>query len=280
MKFGVFTVSMPNWYPIEALEKLKEIGYDGVEWRITADDGDKNNPTFWSGNRTSMTAEELIVKSAELKKKAESLNIEMPSIASYISSDEDLKNIEKHFEAASSIGTKNIRICGNNYKPEKNYREQLAVSRKEYAQIAEIAKDYSVRALIEVHMKQVAPSMAKAMQVLDGLNPEYVGIMWDPGNQIMEGMEPYEMALDIAGEYLAEIHVKNLAWKIKSESSEFTKWECVSVPLRKGMVDWPNLISILKKRDYDGWIFFEDFSSEVPIEERLKDNLSWFKKLS
>ncbi len=37
MKFGVFTVSMPDYEPLEALEVLANLGYDGVEWRVTPD---------------------------------------------------------------------------------------------------------------------------------------------------------------------------------------------------------------------------------------------------
>ena len=35
MKYGVFSVSMPEYNPEETLKILKELGYDGVEWRVT-----------------------------------------------------------------------------------------------------------------------------------------------------------------------------------------------------------------------------------------------------
>ena len=60
MKFGIFTVSIPEYDPEKALEVAAEIGYDGLEWRVIKDDGDRSKPSFWSGNRTSMTAEELL----------------------------------------------------------------------------------------------------------------------------------------------------------------------------------------------------------------------------
>ena len=34
MKFGVFSVSMPEYSPEKSIELLKELGYDGVEWRV------------------------------------------------------------------------------------------------------------------------------------------------------------------------------------------------------------------------------------------------------
>ena len=35
MKHSVFTVAMPDYDVREAAKKLKEWGYDGVEWRVT-----------------------------------------------------------------------------------------------------------------------------------------------------------------------------------------------------------------------------------------------------
>ncbi|WNR45989.1 hypothetical protein [Paenibacillus roseipurpureus] len=34
MKFAIFTVMMPHYNPIEALDALQRAGYDGVEWRV------------------------------------------------------------------------------------------------------------------------------------------------------------------------------------------------------------------------------------------------------
>ncbi|HXV98275.1 MAG TPA: sugar phosphate isomerase/epimerase, partial [Anaerolineae bacterium] len=34
MKFGVFTVMLPDLTPEEAVQAIKASGYDGVEWRV------------------------------------------------------------------------------------------------------------------------------------------------------------------------------------------------------------------------------------------------------
>ncbi len=31
---------------------------------------------------------------------------------------------------------------------------------------------------------------------------------------------------------------------------------------------------------YDGWVSFEDFSTEKPLEERLRDNLGYVKQIA
>lgn len=278
MKLGVFTVSTPDYSPEECLTNLKNMGYDGIEWRVTEDDGDQSQPSFWSGNRSSMTAKELIEKAPALIKLAKDVGMEMPSLGAYLDCD-NMENVKIHFEAAQSIGAKNIRISPGLFDPEKNYNEQIDIVKEQYSNIAELAKSYSVRAVIETHMRQLAPSISKAMTILSDLDPKYVGIMWDPGNQVVEGVEVYPMAMDIAGPYLAEVHAKNLRWEAGETENGRVKWSGVSCPLREGIVDWPNLIQLLKERQYDGWIFFEDFSTEQPLGTRLKDNLAWFREL-
>lgn len=35
MKYGVFSVSTPEYTPEETLKLLSDLGYDGIEWRVT-----------------------------------------------------------------------------------------------------------------------------------------------------------------------------------------------------------------------------------------------------
>ena len=46
MKFGVFSVSMPEYGIEESVRLLKELGYDGVEWRVAdmPDNDPENGP--------------------------------------------------------------------------------------------------------------------------------------------------------------------------------------------------------------------------------------------
>ena len=53
MKYAVFTVSTPDYTPEETVQKLKEYGYDGVEWRVT-DQEKADGSGFWNGNRATI----------------------------------------------------------------------------------------------------------------------------------------------------------------------------------------------------------------------------------
>lgn len=54
MKFGVFTVSLPEYTPEESVKLLKDMGYDGVEWRvitINKNDNSGGNNDIWLSDR-------------------------------------------------------------------------------------------------------------------------------------------------------------------------------------------------------------------------------------
>lgn len=269
---------MPDYEPIETAALLKTLGYDGVEWRCTADAGDRSKPSFWSGNRTSMTAEEIIRRAPELK----ATGLAMPSLGSYIAIDScTFADAELHMRAAAAIGAKNLRISAGQYgRAPGKFWDLFKKARENYAKLADLAAKHNVRAVIETHMGQLGPSVSKARAIIEGLNPKHVGIMWDPANQVFEGSETYKMALEIAGEYLAEVHAKNSRWVPGEETSGYRSWLYQSAPLRNGIVNWPELIKVLKDTGYNDWIIFEDFSTEVPLLDRLKDNLAWFRELT
>ena len=280
MKLGVFTVSMPDYAPLEALEVLAKLGYDGVEWRVTKDDGNRNKPSFWSGNRTSMTAEELLRRAPELKQRATALGLAMPSLGAYINiATTTMADAELHMRATAALGAKDVRISPGHY--DGTFPDLFKTARANYAQLAKLAAKHNVRAVIETHMGLLAPSVMKARAILEGLDPRYVGIMWDPANQVTEGSEVYKMAVEIAGEYLAEVHAKNVRYVATNDRVNGQRiWRSENAPLRDGIVNWPEVIKTLKATGYDGWIFFEDFSTEQPLLDLLRDNLTWFRELT
>ena len=278
MKFGIFTVSTPDYDPEQAIEAASRLGYDGLEWRVIKDDGDRSKPSFWSGNRTSMTAEELVVKAPALKVKAAAANIQFPSLGTYVDC-HNLDAVESAMKATAALGARNLRVGTGSYNKEIPHAVQMAKAREQYEKVAALAAKYGVRAVVETHHGLITPTVALTMQVLKGLPVENVGIMWDPGNQVIEGRENYRMALDIAGPYLAEIHIKNCRYDVEIVANGALKWHVRWAQIQLGVVNWAEVIAELKKIGYSGWLILEDFSTELPLEERLKGNLAYLKSL-
>lgn len=279
MKFGIFTVSIPDYEPEQAIDVAADLGYDGLEWRVTKDEGDRSTPSFWKGNRSSLTAAELIVKAPALKAKAKERGIEFPSLGTYLDC-YNLDAVEEGMKAAVAAGAKNLRIGTGGYNQALPHGEQMAKAKAQYRKVAELAGKHGVRAVVETHHGLITPTVALTMQVLEGLPSSSVGIMWDPGNQVIEGREQYRMALDIAGEYLAEIHVKNCVYEPTLVAGGALQWRTRWCSLQAGFVNWTEIMGLLKAKGYSGWIIFEDFSTDLPLAERLKANIAFFKALA
>ena len=118
-------------------------------------------------------------------------------------------------------------------------------------------------------------SASSALRVLDGFDPEYFGLIYDPGNMVYEGYENYDIGFQMLGKYLAHVHVKNAALTPAGED-EFgaTKYNQSWMPMKKGSANLAALIKALKKVGYDGWLSVEDFSNEKPTREKLEYLLS------
>jgi sugar phosphate isomerase/epimerase len=54
-------------------------------------------------------------------------------------------------------------------------------------------------------------------------------------------------------------------------------WHADWATLRAGQADVPAYIAALVRHGYDGWVTLEDFSTELPLEERTADNLAYVR---
>ncbi len=142
------------------------------------------------------------------------------------------------------------------------------------------AEHHGVSAVVELHHGTITASASAAMRLVESLDPRHVGVIHDIGNLIIEGHEQPLAAFEMLGEYLAHVHVKNVAWQPSgSRPDGSTMWREQWAPLRDGQADISGYIEALRRFGYDGWVTVEDFSTELPLAERTKDNLAYLRSL-
>jgi sugar phosphate isomerase/epimerase len=173
-------------------------------------------------------------------------------------------------------------VVASNYDGTRHYDDLLARAREGYEAAEEEARRNGVKALVEVHNGLICPSAAATRRLLDGLDPQWVGVIFDPGNMIREGRENWQMALEMLGPYLATVHVKNGGWFVGEDG----KWATQEMSLSEGMVDWAAVIAALKSVGYDGWLDIEDFrggwaraSEEFPTRWKLEQDFEYLSGL-
>jgi sugar phosphate isomerase/epimerase len=160
------------------------------------------------------------------------------------------------------------------------YPALFAKARADLEWAAARAAEHDVKILIELHHRTIVSSASAAVRLVDGLDPAHVGVIHDVGNLVIEGHEDFRAGLEMLGEHLAHVHVKNVAWlKDGTRPDGSVAWRADWSPFRLGQADLTAYFRALSAVGYDGWVTAEDFSVDLPLAERTRDNLSYLRSL-
>ncbi len=280
MKHSVFTVCMPEYSVEEAVDKLVEWGYEGVEWRLTNQQPSADGkPGFWASNRCTITLDEALDKAEAVGNRCRKAGLEIAALASYVKCGQ-LADVEKVFEACLRMGAPQARVQVPGYDGKTHYRALFDQARKDYAVVEKLAGKLKLRANIEIHMGNICPSASAAYRFVEGFDPARVGVIHDAGNMIVEGYENWRLGLEVLGEYLAAVHVKNTAWVPAPDGAFGQKtYKFAWAELKEGEVDWAQMIAALKAVGYQGWLSMEDFTTARPTEARLTSAIAYLREL-
>ena len=270
MKLAVFTVMMPDLTPEEAVTELKDAGYDGVEWRVTRvpEDRKKDEPSFWGNNLC--TIEPTLEGAERAKRLSEEADLGIPNIGTYIHMGE-LDKVKEAIAFANALGSPHFRVGFGNFTG--NYTQQFADAKAFLTDTIALAKEANLKPLVEIHHKTIVPSASLALRLVSHFSSDDVGVIHDAGNMVHEGFEDYRMGLELLGDYLTEVHIKNAAYT----ALETGVWQSGWAPLNSGVVDFAALFSALKAINYDGWFAVEDFSNAMPTKEALRANARFIR---
>lgn len=280
MLYSVFTVSTPDYDPETTAVKLRAAGYDGVEWRVT-DQGapPDGRPGFWSGNRATWPLSTLVEDAPRMRAVSEAAGLALPTLGTYTSC-ADLESVERAMKGAVLAGAPCLRVNVPGYDSRQSYRAVRERALGQYREVEAMARQHGVRALIELHMGNILPSASAAASFVADFDPQWVGVIHDAGNMVYEGFENYRIGLETLGPHLAHIHLKSARWdRAGTREDGSADWRASFAPLRLGIVDVPALMRALADVGYDGWVSFEDFSTESPQDERIVDNLRYVKEI-
>ncbi|WP_427051594.1 sugar phosphate isomerase/epimerase family protein [Paenibacillus sp. TC-CSREp1] len=287
MKLSVFTVAVPDLNAAELASAAAAAGIEGIEWRFRGipEDALSEQPSFWRNNRCSIDPDRWQEQVPAFREAAAVHGRQSIALVPYLSCG-DLPAAEQAFQAASKLGASMMRVGVPGYDRTTAYPELYAKAVRYLDEVQDMAKQYSIKAVVETHHQTIAPTASLAHRLVQSLDPEHVGVLYDPGNMVHEGYENHRMGLELLGPYLAHVHVKNAGWYVKeagntgdraasspSSGSELplsTSWQCHWAPLTEGMVDWVQMVRDLRAVGYDGYYGIEDFSGVLQSEVMLQ----------
>jgi len=279
MKFSVFTASTPEWTAEQAARTLAAQGWDGIEWRIT-DQAETETPGFWAGNRATWPYTGIEDLVPEIARVTAAAGLELSGIGGYQGAG-DHEAVHRMLRVTAALGAEQVRVTLPATGGSTPYPQLFTKTRADLEWIAPRAAELGVKALVETHQDTITPSASAALRLLDGLDPEHVGVIHDLGNLVVEGQENLRAGLELLGPYLAHVHVKNARWlptgSLREDGS--AEWAYEWAPLKAGQASVSAYLDDLRAHGYDGWVTVEDFSAERPLAERTADNIAYLRSL-
>jgi len=276
LKYAAFTVMMPEFTPTEAVSLLKALGYDGIEWRVHSVPSEfPAKPDFWRSNRATIDVETITDKAASIRKMTEDAGLEIIGLGTYLSY-KLLGEVERCMEAARTMGSPSIRVSPPGYDGSENYNDLYEEAVDGYSRVEDLAREYGVRANIEIHHGKICPSAGLAYRLVSNFDPDFIGVILDPGNMVFEGYENWQLGLELLGPYLSYLHVKNAAWLPEKSAGGEKRWRPAVVPMTEGFVSWAEVLTALNRVGYNGWASIEDLAPG-DTKKKLTEDLAYLK---
>jgi len=276
MKLGVYSIVLPDYHRDEAAAKVAEIGYTGIEWTVGYQDR-----VFDSGQEWHVSLTDLEEDAPRAKEVADRYGLEIPSLGTSADT-ADLQKIERLMKAAQVMGAPMLRIGSAGYDGSMHYDELRHKVVEDYRIIERMAADHGVKALIELHSRTICPSASAALRIVEHFSPQHVGVIFDPGNMVLEGMENWRMGVQMLGPYLAHVHAKNMCWKHDEQKG----WYWDNASLEGGIADFEMIVQALHDYGYEGYLNLEDFRGGyctrpvgITTEQKLREAYDYLSAL-
>jgi len=280
IKYSVFSLILPDLEFSEQVSLIKEAGWDGIEVRVADLEPDKKSEPFsyWGNRRDGIGPSNIAALVPSMKAECDRAGIAIAALAPYSMADEPDK-FGPMAQAAARLDCKIVRVMAPWFGQDGRFEQLFKTARNGLGKIEESAKQHRVKAALEIHMGGIATSPSGARRLVDGFNPDFIGVTLDPGNMVYEGYEQWKMACQLLGPYLAHVHIKNAVWKKQTdEPSAPAVWKCEGAPVRAGYANWSEVMEALRSVGYQGWLSLEDFTP-VPHREKLDSVLAFLKSL-
>lgn len=280
MKIGFCTLLTPEYALTDVIPHALRWGFDGIEWRI-ADAGEPQlgQVNYALRNRCSIPPQQVAVLLPEIVRRARDAGLESPSVSPYLTCLQE-RDAEPIMAAMADAGVHLVRVNAPPYDRQANYRTQFDLARAAYERIARLAARHGVRACVEQHHYNLTPSASACFRLVEHLDPAHVGVIVNTGNVLVEGYEQFGMVVDLLGEYLAMIHVKNgILVPAKTTPAGHQRYEPLWGPLDTGMINLDLLAQTLHHAPWSGWLILEDFSNR-PTDIRLTEGARLLRHLA
>ncbi len=263
MNLSCTSIMLPRWTLDETFDRLAEYGYDAVELRCRYNPDDASaEPSFWGRHLSDVSPDNVVAKAEQIRAAVQRSGVRVAALAPSVTY-EKTDVVIKLFTGALAIDPENpplIRIGAPGQDRDRPYLPQFAEARAGFANLTELAREYGVKVVYEIHVGTVAVSASRTLELLRDLDPEHIGAIYDVPNMLRVGLEDSRMGLELLGPYLAHCHIGNgVPVTTERDDDGSMAWRWTFADLKEGVANIPQIIADLKHVGYRGAISLEEF---------------------
>ncbi len=282
MKLCCTSVMLPRWTLDETFDQLATAGYDAVELRCRYNPDDESaEPAFWGRHLSDISPDNIVDKAPAIKAASERSGVRVAALAPNVQLGQD-DVIRKIFAGAVAVDPDcppMVRIGAPRHDRTAPYMPQFLAARSGFADLVEIAREYGVKVLYEIHVGTVAVSCSRTLELLRDLDSQHIGAIYDVPNMLRVGLEDSRMGMEILGPYLAHCHIGN-GVSVEDGIDEETgrsKWKWQFSDVRKGVADIAQIVGDLKSVGYGGCLSLEEFGPGDDAE-KIASQGAWIRR--
>jgi sugar phosphate isomerase/epimerase len=256
-RIAVVSDALPGWTLDEALDALSGHGVAGVE------------PRLGQGTHLSTTDRAGVIDAAG---RIAAAGIALCGVDATADHPLGHPELDRVVDLASEIGAGFVRIFPPPYDSGRPAAAQLEDAARALTGLRTRGAS-DLRLLIEPCENSVTPSAELALRVLRESGIAATGVVFDPANMLVEGHLRAEFAVDLLGDWLCHVHVKNLLI-----TRDGDMWRATAATLDGGHLDWSVMLACLRRADYGGWISIDHLSAG-PTGDRLQVDVTTLRRL-
>jgi sugar phosphate isomerase/epimerase len=230
-RVAVFSACLPGWSPRRVVDVASSLGLASVEWGSGPGQAIERAD---AGPNVRELCERAGLRSGGLAVQDPEVTLATPSRAA------------KYIALAVALGAPHLRLLAPPYNGGSLRREQERI-RIAIDRLVDVAAPQGVAVLVETSPATLAPAPELAMTLVELQRPERAGVLYDPGNMMIEGHLAPAVAIARLGPYLRHVHVKNIAW---SRQGQVWRWRHAT--LASGILDWSSIVRELRAARYRG----------------------------
>jgi sugar phosphate isomerase/epimerase len=242
MKLMMFSKHLQSLSLQNAGRAVRDLGFDGLD--LTVRPGGFIEPQRAAAELTPVV------------RMLRDIGLEVPLATTAITAAED-EGARDVIESAHYAGISEIKLGYVRYGEFGTLQRTLDKAAHDLDGVENLARANGVRANLHIHSgPYITCNPAFVWWLIKDRDPAAIGAYIDPGHMTVEGgVDAWRSGIDLLGQRITLVAVKDMAWERVEDSTTATvRWRTRMVPLREGVVRWPEVFQCLRHLGFDGWL--------------------------